>query len=98
MPTKVELEKEIKALKKEIRELKKTDYASPATLTSTGVGVFHDGEQFNVVKLYFNPETKQGMMGEVVRKERSYGPTTAHGKIKLVDEIILLNKRLKENK
>ncbi len=100
MATKPELEKEVKALKAEIRTLRKSSKSTSIELDSlpfNGVGVGLDEKgAFHLVNIKFDLESKSAVVGETFKVLSHMPKTTSYAKMAIVDEIVKLDKEKRQ--
>lgn len=96
MATKTELEKEVRSLKSEIRELRKSSKAATGNLESlpfSGVGIAKDNDgKYNLVKLKFNLENNSAAVEDVFKIVKGRSDAAIYSRNAIVDEVIKLSK------
>lgn len=98
MATKPELEKENKALKAEIRELKKNvskveEISKGLNNTAIGIALIGEEKKLGMVKIKFDLDKNAAIIDKDSVVVDGVGPITAKARIALVDEIIEQNKK-----
>lgn len=96
MPTKKELEDQIKVLKDEIRKLRgeaKQAVTDMESLTKTAHGVFIDGKGFCMATIKFNPETNSAAIADVKKLKDSLVLASHEVKTAVLDNVLEENKR-----
>jgi len=93
--TKTELEKEIKGLKSQIRELRadvKSNNAELKDLTNTAIGVILVEGEFLEVEIAFNLDKKSAIIVNSKSIGRNIGMASSKLKMGIVDELVKVTK------
>jgi hypothetical protein len=95
VPTNKELLVQLRAAKKEIRELKAEAADSKelsGSLPNFGYGISLDDKGYKIVELKFNVETKQAMVFGAVASGHNTGKVSVDLRTKVIDELLRITK------